>query len=77
MNPWAVFYYLHAIVLAEDRAAIPLVRRALLILQKDDAETVGYVTEAAARYTPALLIDESKSETLLEDLRALVKIEIR
>jgi HEAT repeat protein len=70
---WGIFYCVHALLLAKDTDAIPELRRALVVLKKDDAKTQEYVRDDASGYSAKLLLDERSADTLVFDLEVFLK----
>jgi hypothetical protein len=70
---WGIFYCVHALLLAKDIDAIPELRRALVVLKKDDTKTQEYVRDDASGYSSKLLLDEHSADTLVSDLEIFVR----
>lgn len=70
---WDFFYCIHALIMANDTEAISELRRALVVLKKGDAKTREYIRDDASGYSVKLLLDKSKSDTLVSDLELFLK----
>lgn len=70
---WGIFYYVHALIIAQDTNAVPELCRALKVLKSNDQKTNEYVRDDANGYSRKLLLDERKAETLVSDLQAFLK----
>jgi hypothetical protein len=70
---WGIFYTVHALLLAKDTVALPELRRGLVVLKKQDAQTKRYVEEGARGYASKLLLDERRAYTLVPDLERFLE----
>jgi hypothetical protein len=70
---WGVFYCTHALLIVEDVDAIPQLRRALTLFKDGSDETRRYVSEAASGYTSKVLLDTTRAEALVPDLKRFLE----
>lgn len=71
---WDFFYCVRALLVANDTESMPDLKQALLILTNGDKETQHYVDNDAHGYSGKLLLDEQKTESLVSDLKAFLKV---
>ena len=70
---WGIFYYAHALLIAQDADAAPVLRRTLKLFSQPDIEMRRYLDEAARGYTLRVLLDEQSANTLVPDLESFLQ----